>query len=1068
MKFLRENIFISTFNQLLFKLITFYNMCSIASPISNVSHFRDTVSPHTKRRLINCPNGCKSENVSAELVIDCQHFTCMCTKCDIKWYICLNCQRQHSHFKKIRQLRRHQSSCKMDGLQRSTSNFPLHHNLGGTQFFSYFEFMEFPHFGRNEDRKFYFHNQNSLGLSYIVGWSQFHLPNISSFLRKDEVHSQIRIADLVLGLFPKKVSVFTKLMSFFNNELKKMTYDGKWRCELPTSNNLIRKFYKDGKYAIHPNLPHPDVETIYGHSYVPLNQIIQDALANDCSFDPIYKAPESGYIHDLNESPFCHELSKSFPKRENTIDLLMTRWSDDFEPFNIKSNKGNSVWIFTVTIYCKSISSHSNENTYVVSMGLKNDDHDPIEKRFINDLNRINNDNSQTFYKKGSKGCFSVRVHLVASLCDLPERYNRCCITRGNGSHTSRWGYLCDVKKLENHLAPCNVCALKLRSSVSMKPTNIFSTTCDKCTSWSMKNNVLLSTTVPDKLKDSNTNSDNQLGVRTSDFTTLKNAFKFCYEKMKNGEWSSSESSLYMSMYGINPKLQTSLINNAENEYNFKQIFDLPKNESNTLFNKILENRSVHPHMYNIPDIPPSWNFPHGITSFIDAPMHLIFLGCVKLVNKRILDWSALFKKETKLLQSFSSIIPSIYDLQLEWCKIFPLSTNTVFSGYVSENWLAVARLSRWMYSLLPQILKDGSYDTSHPNTDVFKWTGAELRKWLALRDLPRKGKVYDLKEIVRKYMSSPETIPPISSRYSCPIETITNTLATMNGFIQRLMQDKYTHQHIDETENYIKLFLTSLNEWDSRSKLAGRKPIWLLSYSLLNLLNFPTMMRKYGPVRNLWEGSSMGEGILRIIKPNIILRRNNAISVSTTKFYQQKSLNRLIKQVAIDEGEEIPIDISFMERSSNFHIYDNYQNIIDAYHNMQPISIIIDRENNIYAVSNGEIYSQFIIEILDSKIIGHNYFQISPPHRLNSMNQKIETVDFGLMLPKLNLADDDGEQTFFGIYTIITSDWKEIDENKNFGFFKFATNFDESEYTIIPSNFGAGNNLEVTREVLV
>ena len=162
--------------------------------------------------------------------------------------------------------------------------------------------MEFPHFGRNENRKFYFHNQNSSGLSYIVGWSQFHLPNISSFLRKDEVHSQIRIADLVLGLFPKKISVFTKLMSFFNNELKTMTYDGKWRCELPTSNNLLRKFYKDGKYAIHPNLPHPDVETINGHSYVPLNQIIQDALANDCSFDPIYKAPESGYIRNLNES----------------------------------------------------------------------------------------------------------------------------------------------------------------------------------------------------------------------------------------------------------------------------------------------------------------------------------------------------------------------------------------------------------------------------------------------------------------------------------------------------------------------------------------------------------------------------------------------------------------------------------------------------------------------------------------------------------------------------------------------------------------------------------------------
>ena len=108
--------------------------------------------------------------------------------------------------------------------------------------------------------------------------------------------------------------------------------------------------------------------------------------------------------------------------------------------------------------------------------------------------------------------------------------------------------------------------------------------------------------------------------------------------------------------------------------------------------------RTLNPNMFGIPSIPPSWSVPHGITSYIDAPMHLIFLGCVKFINKRILDWSALFKKETKLVRTFSPLISSIYDLKLEWCKIFPLSPGGSFSGFVSENWLAVARLSRWMY----------------------------------------------------------------------------------------------------------------------------------------------------------------------------------------------------------------------------------------------------------------------------------------------------------------------------------------------------------------------------------
>ena len=88
--------------------------------------------------------------------------------------------------------------------------------------------------------------------------------------------------------------------------------------------------------------------------------------------------------------------------------------------------------------------------------------------------------------------------------------------------------------------------------------------------------------------------------------------------------------------------------------------------------------------------MPSNWEGIHNIKSYIDAPMHLLFLGVVKLINSRILDWAAVSKNETRLLNTFSSIIPSIYDLKLEWCKMFPLSQSDSFSGLVSKNWLAV------------------------------------------------------------------------------------------------------------------------------------------------------------------------------------------------------------------------------------------------------------------------------------------------------------------------------------------------------------------------------------------
>ena len=278
--------------------------------------------------------------------------------------------------------------------------------------------------------------------------------------------------------------------------------------------------------------------------------------------------------------------------------------------------------------------------------------------------------------------------------------------------------------------------------------------------------------------------------------------------------------------------------------------------------------------------------------------MPLIFLGYVKLMNKRILDWSALFKKEIQLIKTFSCIIPSIYDMKLEWCKIFSLSSSGTFSGLVSENQLAVSRLSRWIYSQLQTLLSNGSLDLSHPNIYVFKWKGADLKKLLALREISRKVLVHELKQKINTYFANPETIPPIISRYTCSIDVVTDTRISLNACIQRLIQVTYTRFHINETDNYIKLFLTFLHQWDEKSKDTKSKPIWLLSYSLLNLLNFPNMMRPYEPIRNLWEGGSRGEGILKLIKRNIPSINTNWHISATKKFYQHKSLDLLVDQM--------------------------------------------------------------------------------------------------------------------------------------------------------------------------
>ena len=125
----------------------------------------------------------------------------------------------------------------------------------------------------------------------------------------------------------------------------------------------------------------------------------------------------------------------------------------------------------------------------------------------------------------------------------------------------------------------------------------------------------------------------------------------------------------------------------------------------------------------------------------------------------------------------------------------------------------------------LPLLITNDNFDTSHPNTSVFQRKASEVRKWLALTGISRKGLIHELKQIINQYLLQPDTIPPIQNQYTCPVSVIKDTLIHMHCFIQRAMQSSYTNLQINETENYIKLFLTSFNEWDTKSNEKNPNP---------------------------------------------------------------------------------------------------------------------------------------------------------------------------------------------------------------------------------------------------
>ena len=172
-------------------------------------------------------------------------------------------------------------------------------------------------------------------------------------------------------------------------------------------------------------------------------------------------------------------------------------------------------------------------------------------------LKKINEDEDFCFYHVGRTKPQKLRVHLIANLCDIPERYARCGITRGNGNNTSRWRYLSDANILKKYLAPCKDCFEKIKNHINEHSSFRFLSKCNVCTAWSMDNECLLNLQIPSRLSDYSTEMAVHSTLNTryiKSFEELKNAAKFCYRHVKVGEWTPAQGAAYLTLYEINRK----------------------------------------------------------------------------------------------------------------------------------------------------------------------------------------------------------------------------------------------------------------------------------------------------------------------------------------------------------------------------------------------------------------------------------------------------------------------------------------------------------------------------------
>jgi len=124
-------------------------------------------------------------------------------------------------------------------------------------------------------------------------------------------------------------------------------------------------------------------------------------------------------------------------------------------------------------------------------------------------------------------------------------------------------------------------------------------------------------------------------------------------------------------------------------------------------------------------------------------------------------------------------------------------------------------------------------------------------------------------------------------------------------------------------------------------------KPTWITSYNFICLTNIPKVMRRFGPVRNLWEGGDQGEKIIRVVKPlwfgfrknwevNLLTNTLNIMAIYRVLHTTTRTHNKAL----IDAAEQQKCNTIGMKKKM-VHKYISLEQITENYNNRKPLSVM-------------------------------------------------------------------------------------------------------------------------------
>jgi hypothetical protein len=851
---------------------------------------------------------------------------------------------------------------------------------------------------REASREFFFRDQTGDGTKYLAARAQFGRPNIPPHLLDPvEVSMIMQTAELASSLPKADRLRLAKYTNTVCDVVKKQTLEEvevaanrqsvrPWTLLPITSAFQMRRQMKDGSIdSIMHTVPHVHIMEIGSHAVSLPSDCLQDLAGHGFPLDFVPNRSDADKlpqfpVTSISSTTMCRQLFDINQYNQPILadfNVWIFEWSDDFEPNSslTKSNRGG-VWVKTITIGPPGTHDHLMAYTYPIAMGPKNASHEEAEIVIRENLLRLSSHEGVVVYSKEHDGLVRIRGKLIVSLQDQPERRGENYLTGGSSDFHRRFGYSFPWQEYEHQLRPCPAC----RTILFDMETPWFCPPCLECTNFAYDLNhpMLHYDEGADEL------FGTPDGVMKLSYQILADAVELAHDGFVAGDWELLEVHRWLKMHCIKLECVTSILLHADKCKEFHDVMDVNANSSDALKEAVTQEKNRRPHLYTRWPLPAVWTRGVNLDQHPDIPMHLLCLGIVKTVILRVSRWMAKKCKGKAFVRQMKGLLESLQKLHLSWCPVLPYKGGK-FGGWVSENYLTMSRLLKWFYSVLDEIAPDDK-PWSEPDRPMKDWTGEDCKHWLKLRGLLVPKYAAQRREKVTNYRAKHlSDQPSVVEQMGGPVEKVQEVVVALDRMMAWIMVGRIDDEgYYTELERKIRVFLTSFADMEEALSRKNTLPAWLSSFNFLSLLNLPDIVRQYGPIRNIWEGYWVGEGILRFIKPELMHGLKKYWERSTMKsLMRRKGMQAVKGGKTEDESEEDALydddgesssaasdtatdgndddhqleDLEVDTGTNLFHCYKSVREIDDTLRRTNKVvsGIVVDGQLGIACIEHGE-----------------------------------------------------------------------------------------------------------------